>query len=307
MSISNVGPNLHEIRLDLEGPRFTSFLSSWVYLDDNLCFVVDTGPSSVIDSLQQTLNSLDVTKDDLDYVLLSHIHMDHAGGVGKLIKSFPRAQVICHPKGIQHLINPEQLWKGSIKVLGDVAKSYGKIIPVPEDRFIESKNFKDIPIKVIDTRGHAPHHQSYLFNQYLFVGEAAGVSVPIPNNIYTRPATPPVFNYEISIASIQKLLKENLKDHFMCYAHFGIKVNAEFLLKLAQDQINLWIQVVDRLFEMKDQASFFNRVVSKLKNEDRHFATIDLLDDNMREKELFFVGNSIKGIIGHLEKIKDGK
>ncbi len=306
MSVSKVGPYLHEIRLDLEGPRFTSFLSSWVYYDDNICFVVDPGPTSVIDSLKRTLDSLHINKNDLDYVLLSHIHMDHAGGVGKLIKSFPHAKVICHPRGVKHLINPEQLWKGSIKVLGDVAKSYGKIVPVPQDRFIDNEKFKDIPIKVIDTQGHAPHHQSYLFNQYLFVGEATGVTVPIPNNIYTRPATPPIFNYEISIASIQKLLKEDLVERLMCYAHFGLRENAEFLLNLAQDQINLWVQVVNDLLEMKDQPTFFDQVVSKLKSEDKHFATIDLLDDNMREKELYFVGNSIKGIIGYLQNKKEG-
>ncbi|MHA2028964.1 MAG: MBL fold metallo-hydrolase [Candidatus Kariarchaeaceae archaeon] len=307
MSVSKVGPNLHEIRLDLEGPRFTSFLSSWVYFDDSICFVVDTGPTSVIDSLEQTLNSLNVSKNDLDYVLLSHIHMDHAGGVGKLIKSFPRAQVICHPRGVKHLINPEQLWKGSLKVLGEVAKSYGKIVPVPKNRFIDSDNFKDIPIKVIDTQGHAPHHQSYLFNQYLFVGEAAGVTVPIPDNIYTRPATPPVFNYESSIASIQNLLKVNLEDRIICYAHFGLRKNAEFLLNLAQNQINLWVQVVKDLFEMKDQPTFFNQVVTKLKREDKYFATIDLLDDNMREKEFYFVGNSIRGITDYLQKKSGGQ
>ena len=302
MSVSKVGPNLYEIRLDLKGPRFTSFLSSWVYFDDNICFIVDTGPTSVIDSLEQALNSLKITKDDLDYVLLSHIHMDHAGGVGKLLESFPHAQVICHPRGIKHLINPEQLWKGSLEVLGDVAKAYGEIVPVPEDRFIENENSIKNLIKVIDTQGHAPHHQSYLFNQYLFAGEAAGVHIPIEKKIYTRPATPPVFNYEVSITSIQKLLKEDLEDRLICYAHFGLSKNAKFLLKLAQDQINLWVQVVKDLFELKDQPSFFNKVVSKLKNKDEYFANIELLDANMKEKELFFVGNSIKGITGYIQK-----
>lgn len=304
MSVSKVGPNLYEIRLDLKGPRFTSFLSSWVYFDDNICFIVDTGPTSVIDSLEQALNSLKITKDDLDYVLLSHIHMDHAGGVGKLLESFPHAQVICHPRGIKHLINPEQLWKSSLEVLGDVARAYGEIVPVPQDQFLDGEEVMDIPIIVIDTQGHAPHHQSYLFNQYLFVGEAAGVNVPITNTIYTRPATPPIFNYEIAISSIQKLLKEEIENCMICYAHFGFSKKADFLLNLAQDQINLWIRVVNDLFEMKDQPTFFNQVVAKLKSVDKYFATIDLLDDNMQEKELYFVGNSIKGITGYIEKNK---
>jgi len=305
MNIINVGSKLYDIQLDLKGADFTSNLSSWVYKDENLCFLVDTGPTSVIDSLKHALDKVGIKRNDLNYVLLTHIHMDHAGGVGKLIKSFPRAQVICHPKGIKHLINPKKLWKGSLKVLGKVAESYGEIIPVPEDRICYQQDIANGKIKVIDTSGHAPHHQSYLFNKYLLIGEAAGVNIPLPGKVYTRPATPPVFNYNASISSIQKLLKEDLENRLICYAHFGLSKNAKFLLKLAQDQINLWIQVVNELIELKDQPSFFNQVISKLKLKDEYFANIELLDANMKEKELFFVGNTIKGIIGHLQKKKE--
>jgi len=134
MNIINIASNLYDIQLDLKGTNFTSTLSSWVYKDDDLCFIVDTGPTSVIDSLKLALNKIGFEKNDLKYIFLSHIHMDHAGGVGELIKYFPKAHVICHPKGIKHLINPKKLWEGSLKVLGKVAELYGEIIPIPEDR-----------------------------------------------------------------------------------------------------------------------------------------------------------------------------
>ena len=305
MNIIKITSNFHDIQLNLKGTNFTSTLSSWAYKDEKLCFLVDTGPTSSIESLKHALDKIGIKKNDLKYILLSHIHMDHAGGVGKLLKYFPKAQVICHPKGIKHLINPKKLWEGSLKVLGEVAELYGEITPVPEDRIRYQQEAANGRIKVIDTSGHAPHHLSYIFNKYLFIGEAAGVNNPLPGKIYTRPATPPVFNYEDSISSIQKLLKEDLEDRLICYAHFGSSKNAEFLLKLAQDQINLWIQVINDLFELKDQPSFFNKVVSMLKNKDEYFANIELLDANMKEKELFFVGNSIKGILGHIQKKKE--
>ena len=167
MKIINITPNFHDIQLDLKGTNFTSTLSSWVYKDDNLCFLLDTGPMSSLDSLKFALNKIGIIKNDLQYIFLSHIHMDHAGGVGELIKLYPNAQVVCHPKGIKHLINPEKLYEGSIKVLGEVAKLYGKITPVPEERLTFQEYFGEGKIKVIDTSGHAPHHLSYLLDQIL--------------------------------------------------------------------------------------------------------------------------------------------
>ena len=304
MNIINVASNLYDIQLDLKGTNFTSTLSSWAYKDENLCFLVDTGPKSAINSLKHALDEIGIKEKDLNYILLTHIHLDHAGGVGELIKLFPQAQVICHPKGIKHLINPERLWEGSLKVLGDVARAYGKMMPVPEDQIEFQKFIYDGKIKIIETAGHAPHHQSYLLDKYLFVGEAAGVNIPLEKNIYTRPATPPVFNYEIWSSSIMKLLKEDLTDHKMCYAHFGIRENANGLLQIAQEQLATWIRVIGELSEKWDSPNYLEIVKKTLGSKDKYFTSIDLLDENMREKELFFVKNSILGITDYLRKEK---
>jgi len=305
MNIINAAPNLFDIRLGLKGTNFTSLLSSWVYKDKDLCFLVDPGPSSVIDSLKQALNTLGISNIDLKFILITHAHMDHAGGVGELIKYFPQAQVICHPRGIKHLVNPEKLWKGSLKVLGEVARLYGEITPVPEDRIKYQEFVANGKIEVIETLGHAPHHQSYLFDHYLFAGEAAGVNIPISGNIFTRPATPPVFNYEISIASIQNLFARNLADHMICYAHYGLKENAEKYLKIAKDQLTIWVQVIDELFEKREQPDFFNQVIEELKKKDKYFSSINLLSKDISEKELYFIGNCIKGILDYVQKRKE--
>ncbi|MHA1912794.1 MAG: MBL fold metallo-hydrolase [Promethearchaeota archaeon] len=304
MKIIKITPNLYDIRLELPGTNFTSILSSWVYKDDRLCFLVDTGPTSSIGSLKQALDELGIKKNDLQYIFLSHIHMDHAGGVGELIKSFPNAQVICHPKGIKHLINPEKLWEGSIKILGEVAKLYGKINPVPEERIIYRKYFADEKIKVIDTSGHAPHHLSYLFDNIIFVGEAAGVNIPIENGIFTRPATPPVFSYESTISSVKKLLAEDLSRHMICYAHHGAKENAVKFLNIAIEQVNLWIQIIDELFEKREAQNFFEQVIQELIDRDKYFSSVNTMNENSRKKELFFISNSIRGIVDYLERMK---
>ncbi len=302
MKIVNITSNFHDIQLDLKGTNFTSTLSSWAFKDDNLCFLVDTGPTSAIDSLKIALDKIGIKKNDLKYILITHIHQDHAGGVGKLIKSFPRAQIICHPKGIKHLINPKKLWEGSLKVLGKVAELYGEIIPVPEERIGYQEEVGNGSIRVIETSGHAPHHQSYLFNKYLLIGEAAGVNIPLPGKIYIRPATPPVFNYDISRATIQKLLDEDLGAKKICFAHYGIKDDVESMLIIAKEQLAIWVQVISELIDSKNKSDYFEKVRNELKKNDIYFANIDVMDENAREKEFFFVENCIRGITDYLEK-----
>ncbi|MHA1987511.1 MAG: MBL fold metallo-hydrolase [Promethearchaeota archaeon] len=302
MKIIKITPHFHDIQLELKGTNFTSTLSSWVYKDDKLCFLLDTGPTSSLDSLKKALYRINIKENDLQYILISHIHQDHAGGVGELIKFFPKAQVICHPRGIKHLIEPKKLWEGSLKVLGKVAELYGKIIPVPKDRIYYQEEIANGKIKVIDTSGHAPHHQSYLFNKYLLIGEAAGVNIPLPGKTYIRPATPPVFNYEIYKSNIQKLLDGDLGANDICYAHFGMKNDVISMLNIAKEQLDIWIQVISEFIDSKDESDYFEKILSELKMRDRYFANIDHLDDNKRENEFFFIKNSIRGITDYLSK-----
>ena len=89
----------------LEG--FHNFIGAWVYRDEDVCFLVDPGPAASINALEEALRALEVTH--LDFILLTHIHIDHAGGTGKILARFPGARVICHPAGIKHMVNPAKL------------------------------------------------------------------------------------------------------------------------------------------------------------------------------------------------------
>ena len=300
----NKTPNLFDVRAIQDGTKSQNFLSTWVYKDDDLCFVVDPGPASVINSLTQTLNSLSVGELDLNYILLTHIHIDHAGGVGKLLSFFPQAQVICHQRGIKHLINPEKLWEGSVKVLGKVVEMYGKILPVPEDKIQFQESVADGKIKVIETLGHAPHHQSFLFNNYLFAGEAAGVHVKSEDYFHIRPATPPIFNYDNWISSIRILLKENLADYKICYSHFGMRDNADMMIKSAQEQLSMWVQVITELFELRTRDNFKDILFATLEKRDKFLSNFVYIDKSLKKRERFYAENSIKGIIGYIQKKK---
>ena len=279
-----------------------NFLNTWVYKDENLCFLVDPGPSNTIQLLKKNLEILEIGNNDLEYILLTHVHIDHAGGVGKLLSSFPHSKIICHPNGIKHLINPKKLWEGSLRVLGKEAEYYGKIEPVPEDRIQFQEIIYDRSIRVVETPGHSPHHQSYLFKNILFVGEACGHNYSSEEVIFIRPATPPIFDYNIYLSSLQKLINLDLSDFKICFPHFGMRDNAAMMIKIAYDQIQTWLKVISSLYDKRKQSNFMELLFVELLKADKTYSNLNLLDKEIKSREPFIMRQSVAGIIGYIEK-----
>lgn len=295
MEINSVDSNLKCINLN-------NFINTWVYNSKKLCFLVDPGPTVFINSLKKSLDYLKIKKNDLDYILLTHPHIDHAGGVGILLNSFPQAKIICHPRAIKHLINPKKLWEGSLKVLGKAAEFYGKIEPVPENRISYQEKIENGLIRVIETLGHSPHHQSYLFKNILFVGEACGHNYPSDKIIYIRPATPPIFDYDIYISSIQKLLNLDLTGYKICFPHWGMKDSAAMMIEIAYNQIVTWLRVIKSLYDKRKQPNFMELLFQELLKADTIFSNLKLLDQEIQSREPFSLRQSVAGIIGYIEK-----
>ncbi|MHA2008862.1 MAG: MBL fold metallo-hydrolase [Promethearchaeota archaeon] len=295
MEITSVDVNLKYINLG-------NFINSWVYKSDELCFLVDPGPTVTINSLKKGLDYLDINKNDLKYIFLTHPHIDHAGGAGKLLNLFPQAKIMCHPNGIRHLINPKRLWEGSLKVLGKAAEFYGKIEPVPEDHIFFQENIENGLIKVIETLGHSPHHQSYLFKNILFVGEACGHHYPTGEIMYIRPATPPIFDYDKYVSSLQKLINLQLEGFKICFPHWGTRDNAALIIKIAYDQINTWLEVIESIYDKRKEPNFMELIFMELKKADKIFANLELLSQEVQSREPFTMRQSVAGIIDYIEK-----
>ena len=128
--MSNTG-SVSYTHLDVYKRQLSPWLISIKAGSTPVNILIDPGPSSAIPSLACALDELNIS--NLDWILLTHIHIDHAGGVGLLISQYPSAKVLVHHRGIRHLANPERLWQGSVNTLGDLAHLYGEIVPVPED------------------------------------------------------------------------------------------------------------------------------------------------------------------------------
>jgi glyoxylase-like metal-dependent hydrolase (beta-lactamase superfamily II) len=294
MEIEQVDSNLSCINLD--------FINTWVYKNDDLCFIVDPGPTVTVNLLKNSLDQLNITENDLNYILLTHPHIDHAGAAGKLLSFFPQTKIICHPRGIKHLINPKKLWEASLRVLGKAAEFYGKIEPVPEDRIEYQEKLENGLIKVIETLGHSPHHQSYLFKDILFVGEACGHHYPSDDMIYIRPATPPIFDYDIYVSSLQKLIKLKLDKYKICFPHWGMRNHAAQMIKIAHNQINTWFEVIELLYDRRNESKFMELLYLELLKKDKIFSNLSRLDQEIQAREPFTMRQSVAGIMGYIEK-----
>jgi len=238
-----IGKNLFLI--DLETGGIHNIVASYV-LKGAKAIIVETGPSSSICNLLSGLKELNVKAEDVSYIAISHVHIDHGGGASTLLKLLPNAKVIAHPKGVPHLVNPEKLWLQAKEVLGNVAETFGEPVPVPEDRIIaatDDMTFEagNVKLKAIETLGHASHHLSYYDHicRGIFPGDAAGICLSQFDVVV--PTAPPPFCLDFALASLEKLIRLNPQSLY--FSHFG---NASDAVKRLQDyalQIQLWADI----------------------------------------------------------------
>jgi len=292
---------LQLIDLDIPELGYLKFISSWLYTGPEGTFLIDPGPACTIPKLLNTLNDLGVKK--LDWILLTHIHQDHAGGLGDLIKYYPDVKVVTNTMGAPHLVDPTKLWEGSKKILGDIAHFYKRILPIPAENVVV---LDEIPfgsgMKVLPTPGHASHHLCFVFKDWFFAGELFGAHIPMVDALYLRPATPHRFIFEDYLRSME-LVEPYLKPT-ICFAHYATAENPKLVLKTARDQLTLWVKIITEYKEENEDNSDKNEIIELLLENDNTFKLYHELDAQMQAREFTFSINSIDGILGYLETKK---
>jgi glyoxylase-like metal-dependent hydrolase (beta-lactamase superfamily II) len=245
MSVQKVNEFLY--LTDLKPAGFANFIASYTILGDKIA-IVETGPTSTVNNLLKGLDEIGVKYDNVSFILVSHIHLDHGGGTGTLMRHLPNAKLIAHPRGAPHLVNPTKLWTQSRQVLGKVAELYEAPEPVSPKRIMSASDGmtvdlgKGTELEVVETLGHASHHFSYFErnSRTLFPGDAAGIYLNQFGVIV--PTTPPPFHLETTLASIDKL-KEKVP-RLLCYTHFGVAKGAIEKLERHAAQLRLWAEIV---------------------------------------------------------------
>jgi glyoxylase-like metal-dependent hydrolase (beta-lactamase superfamily II) len=288
--------------VDVEPARIENFIASYVLKGDAVA-IVETGPTSSIPNLLLALEKLNIKPSEVAYVAVSHIHLDHGGGAGTLLRHLPKATLIVHPRGAPHLVNTEKLWQQSRQVLKEIAEIYGKPEPVPEARIIAAADGmvfdvgNGVKLKVLETLGHASHHLSYyeVSSNGIFCGDAAGVYL---NELdVNAPTTPPPFRLDITLASLDKLAI--LKPSVLYYSHFGKASDAMKRLQAYGEQLKLWAKAAKQGLEKRETLEMItNRIVAEdesLKKAEKHIRAHPILSQTIFRE-------SIEGIIDFVEK-----
>ena len=245
MRTLEIGKNLFQVELDTGG--IPQLICSYVLMGRKP-ILVESGPTSSVPNLLSGLEELGVAFEDVEYVAVTHVHLDHGGGAGTLLKSLPNAKVIVHPRGMPHLIDPERLWPSSQSVLGFIADIFGKPEPVPKDRILPmSSGSIDLgfggKLTLVETLGHASHNLSFQesFGGGVFPGDAAGTYIPRFDVVV--PTTPPPFRLDVALASLDRLI--SLNPAALYFSHFGKAGDSAHRLKDYKVQLQLWADIAE--------------------------------------------------------------
>lgn len=210
--------------------------------------LIETGPKSSVDNVTAELTAAGV--ESLDWIVVTHIHLDHAGAAGTLAQTFPEATVAVHGVGAPHLEDPSKLWSSAARIYGDkMEEMWGGIDPLPGDRIRVLEDGDKIELggrslQAIETPGHAYHHHAYLDDStgMVFTGDAVGVRLPDLGVV--RPATPPPeFHLPKAIESIRRI--QALGAASLCLTHFGpVDGNVDAICEEGIESLERWAEWV---------------------------------------------------------------
>jgi glyoxylase-like metal-dependent hydrolase (beta-lactamase superfamily II) len=249
--------------------------------------LVEAGAQSSAPTVVAALEHAGLGPGDIRWLIVTHIHLDHAGAVGDLAAAFPNATVVVHQKGARHLADPARLIESAGRVYGPLLDSlYGRLLPVPADRLLAAPDGLTLEVgdgrrlRIVDSPGHAKHHQAILeeASGTLMVGDAVGVQLSNVDGL--RPATPPPdFDLEQAIQSLHRF--RALHPKHLVLTHFGPVEEIEATLAAAEDGLRHWVEVARGVIENDPQAGI-DEVTRAL---DERFGTpADAVGDAVRSK-----------------------
>lgn len=237
---------------------------SYVIMEQQLT-IIETGPSPSVEHVKEGLKELGISLDEVRYIIVTHIHLDHAGGAGLLLQDCPNATLIVHPKGARHLADPSRLIAGARAVYGDQFDDlFNPIVSVPEHRIdIKTEGDRlqigpDCTLEFWDTPGHAKHHFGILdpVSNGFFAGDTAGIRYAqlIEDGIdfYLPSTSPNQFDPEAMKASIERMERQQLD--VLYFGHFGAAHNPDAALEQVLEWLELFVEEGAVAYQNKESA-----------------------------------------------------
>ena len=240
---------IHTIDTGFVRPQFDA---AYLIVERGHAAFIDCGTAFSVPRMLAALDATGLTPADVDWLILTHVHLDHAGGAGALLARLPNARLVVHPRGARHMIDPTQLWTGASAVYGEAVmeQTYGRLTPVPAARVLEAPDDGSIdlagrPLRCLATPGHAKHHIAVYDARanVCFTGDVFGLSYrdfDTTAGPFILPTTSPVqFDPPALHASIERLLA--LHPQAMYLTHYGRVEDVERLAADLHAQIDAMV------------------------------------------------------------------
>lgn len=228
--------------------------ASHILVHEGRAAFVDTGTTHSVPQLLAALEELGLAREAVDYVILTHVHLDHAGGAGQLMRALPQARAVLHPRGAPHMIDPAKLIAGSMAVYGEARyrELYGELVPIPAERVVTTQDGQRLtlagrPLEFVHTPGHALHHQAVvdLAHRGIFTGDTFGLSyreLDTAQGAFIVPTTTPTqFDPEQLIASLDRLLGYGPQALYL--THYSRVTEVPRLAELLKLQIHEFVKI----------------------------------------------------------------
>jgi glyoxylase-like metal-dependent hydrolase (beta-lactamase superfamily II) len=244
------------IALDLNWAGHSRSIASGLLRAGDTAVLIDPGPSSTLSSLREQLAVQGITVKDLHAILLTHIHLDHAGATGSLVQENPQLRVYVHTRGLPHMVDPSKLLNSAGRLYGgDMQTLFGDFLPVPAANLLALNGGETIAVgsrnlQVLYTPGHASHHVTYFdpSEQLAFVGDTAGIC--IQGHPFVLPATPPPdIDIELWDNSLDAI--GNLHPQRLFLTHFGYSDDPARHIANYRERLHHWSDFTARILGEK--------------------------------------------------------
>ncbi len=235
---------------------------------------VDTGTTHSLSVVREVMHAKNISADRVIYVIVTHVHLDHAGGAGAMMLEFPHANLVVHPLGARHMIDPTKLIAGTIQIYGaeKARQLYGEIVPVDKSRVIIAADGFELDfcgrrLRFFDTPGHARHHFSMLDEQFgnIFTGDTMGISYRAfdsDRGPFLFPTTSPVqCEPDVLHRSIDRLMQTEPRAMFL--THFGRITPTAKLIDGLHRRLNAMVDMALGLESQPDRESRLIRLIGE--------------------------------------------